>query len=61
MEVFLGIASFRTTADLRWFIIHVGDEGYVIIDETILCTRFQLVESTLLVKREEFDENGVVL
>ena len=61
MEVFSGIAFFRTVADLRSFIIHVGDEKYVTIDETILCTRFRLVESTLLVEREEFDENGAVL
>ena len=61
MEVFSGIASFRTAVDLRLFIIHVGDEEYVTIDETILCTRFRLVESTLLVEREEFDDNGSVL
>ena len=61
MEVFSGIASFKTTTDLRSFIIHIGDEEYVTIDETILCTRFRLVESTLLVKREEFDDNGSVL
>ena len=61
MEVFSGIASFRTATDPRSFIIHVGDEEYVTIDETVLCTRFQLVESTLLVEREEFDENGTVL
>ena len=61
MEVFSGIASFRTAADPRSFIIHVGDEEYVTIDETILCMRFRLVESTLLVEREEFDDNGAVL
>ena len=61
MEVFSGIASFRTAADPRSFIIHVGDEEYVTIDETVLCTRFRLVESTLSVEREEFDENGAVL
>ena len=56
-----GIASFRIAVDPRSFIIHVGDEEYVTIDETILCTRFRLVESTLLVEREEFDDNGSVL
>ena len=61
MEVFSGIALFRTVADPRSFIIHVGDEEYVTIDETILCTRFRLLESTLLVEREEFDDNGAVL
>ena len=61
MEVFSGIASFRTAGDPRSFIIHVGDEEYVTIDKTILCTRFRLVESTLLVEREEFDDNGSVL
>ena len=61
MEVFSGISSFRTVTDPRSFIIHVGDEEYVTIDETILCMRFRLVESTLLVERGEFDENGAVL
>ena len=61
MEVFLGIASFRTKTDPRSFINHVGDKEYVTIDETVLCTRFRLMESTLLVEREEFDENGAVL
>ena len=59
--MFSEIASFRTAADPRLFIIHVGDKEYVTIDETILCTRFQLVESTLLVERKEFDDNGSVL
>ena len=61
MEVFSGIASFRTAANPRSFIIDVGDEEYVTIDETILCTRFRFVESMLLVEREELDDNGAVL
>ena len=61
MEVFSGIASFKTTVDPRSFIIHVGDEEYITIDETVLCMRFRLVESTLLVEKDEFDENGAVL
>ena len=40
MEVFFGIASFRTATNPRSFIIHVGDEEYVTTDETVLCTRF---------------------
>ena len=55
MAVFSGIASFRTATDPRSFIIHVGDEEYVTIDETILCTRFRLVESILLVEKEEME------
>ena len=61
MAVYSRIASFRTTTDPRSFIIHVGEEDYVTIDETVLCTRFRLVESTLLVEREDLDENGAVL
>ena len=30
------------------------------MDEIVLCLRFRLLESTLLVEREEFDENGDV-
>ena len=61
IAVFFGIMSFRTATNPRSFIIHVGDEEYITIDEIVLRTRFRLVESTLLVEREEFDENGAVL
>ena len=60
MAIFSGIASFRATIDPRSFVVHVGEEEYVTIDESVLCGRFRLLESTLLVKREEFDESRVV-
>ena len=60
MEVFTGIASFRAANDSRPFIIHIGEE-YVAIDEVVLCTRFRFLESTLLVEREELDENGSIV
>ena len=40
MAVYSGIMSFRIATDPRSFIIHVGEEEYVIIDEIVLCTRF---------------------
>ena len=61
MEVFTGIASFRAANNSRPFIIHIGEEEYVAIDEAVLCTRFRFLESTLLVEREELDENGSIV
>ena len=61
MEVFTGITSFRTASDSRPFIIHVGEEEFVAIDKGVFCTRFWLLESTLLVEREELDENGSIV
>ena len=61
MEVFTGIASFRAANDSRSFIIHIREEDYVTIDEAVLCTRFRFLESTLLVEREELDENGSIV
>ena len=61
MEVFTGIASFRATSDSRPFIIHVGEEEFVAIDKSVLCTRFRFLESTLLVEKEELDENGTIV
>ena len=55
------VASFRTLSDQPPFILYVGDEDYVIVDKSVLCIRFQLLESILLVEREEFDENGDVV
>ena len=60
MAIFSGIASFRSASDPRAFIVLVGEEEYVTIDESVLCTRFWLLESTLLVEREEFDGNGAI-
>ena len=61
MEVFTGIASFRVANNSRPFIIHIGEEEYVAIDEAVLCTRFRFLESTLLVEREEWDENESIV
>ena len=61
MEVFTGIASFRAANVSRPFIIHIGEEEFVAIDEGVLCTRFRFIESTLLVEREELDENRSIV
>ena len=61
MEVFIGIASFRVASHSRPFIIHIGEEEFVAIDKGVLCTRFGFLESTLLVEREELDENGSIV
>ena len=60
MAIYLGVASFRSASDPRSFFIHVGEEEYVTIDKNLFCTRFHLLESTLLVERNEFDDSGAV-
>ena len=54
------VASFQSTSDPRAFIVHVGEEDYVTVDESVICTRFRLLESTLLVEREDFDDTGAI-
>ena len=54
-------ASFRAASDSRPFIIHIEEEEFVAIDEDVLCTRFRFFESTLLVEREELDENESIV
>ena len=61
MAVYSGLASFRSVIEPTPFIVIVGDEEYVTIDESVLCTRFLFAQSSLLVEREEFDESGAVL
>ena len=40
MVVYLGLASFWSVIDPTPFIVLVGDEEYVTVDESVLCTRF---------------------
>ena len=61
MEVFIGIASIRIASNSRPFIIHVGEEEFVTINKGVLYTRFRLVESILLVEREELDKNESIV
>ena len=60
MAIVSRVASFRSASDLRAFIVHVGEEEYVTVDESVLCARFRFLESTLLVKREDFDDIGAI-
>ena len=61
MAVYSGLASFWSVIEPTPFIVIVGDEEYVTVDESVLCTRFRFAQSSLLVEREEFDESGAVL
>ena len=40
MAVYSGLASFRSVIEPTPFIVIVGDEEYVTVDESVLCTRF---------------------
>ena len=60
MAIISRVTSFRSASDSRAFIVHVGEEEYLTVDESVLCTRFRLLESTLLVEREDFDNSGAI-
>jgi hypothetical protein len=50
--------SFRTFNSQVPFVLHVSNRGFAMVPEQLLCVRFHLQEATLLVEREEFDEDG---
>ena len=50
----------QRVSDSRAFIVHIGEEDYVTVDESVICTRFRLLESTLLIEREDFDDTGAI-
>ena len=60
MAFYSGLASFQSVLEPTPFIVLVGDEEYVTVDESVLCTRFRFAQSTMLVEREEFDESGTI-
>jgi hypothetical protein len=50
--------SFRTPTSHIPFVLHVNNRGFATVPENLLCVRFHLEEATLLVEREEFDDDG---
>jgi hypothetical protein len=52
------VLSFRTSSSPVAFAFHADDDGYVVVDERLLCLRFHLQETSLLVEKEEFDSHG---
>jgi hypothetical protein len=52
------VVSFRTSSSPVAFALHADDEGFAIVDERLLCLRFHLQETSLLVEKEEFDSHG---
>jgi hypothetical protein len=55
------VVSFRLLSSKVPFVLHVGDEGYAIVNEKLLCLKFHLQDTCLLVEREEFDDNGALV
>ena len=54
--------SFREPSQEVPFIMTVGREGYIDVDERLLCLRFNFKDGNLmLVEREEFDEDMVLM
>jgi hypothetical protein len=53
--------SFRLLSSKVPFILHVGNEGYAIVNEKLLCLKFHLQDTCLLVEKEEFDDNGALV
>jgi hypothetical protein len=52
------IVSFRISLSPVAFVLHVDEDGFAVVDERLLCLRFHLQETSLLVEKEEFDLNG---
>lgn len=52
------IVSFKISPSPVAFVPHANEDGFTIIDERLLCLRFHLHETSLLVEREEFDLDG---
>ena len=57
-----GVARFRlaTGESIPDFHLHLESEGSVDVSERLLCLKFRLPETSLLLEREEFDEVGIV-
>jgi hypothetical protein len=53
--------SFRIANAFVSFVLHVNEDGYAIVSERLLCLKFHLQEMSLLVEREEFDSDGILL
>lgn len=55
------VVFFRLLSSIVLFVLHVGDEGYAIVNEKLLCLKFHLQDTCLLVEREEFNDNGILV
>jgi hypothetical protein len=55
------VVSFRLLSSKVPFVLHVGNEGYAIVNEKLLCLKFHLQDTCLLVEREEFNDNGALV
>ena len=54
--------SFREPSQEVPFIMTIGEEGYIDVDECLLCLRFNFKDGNLmLIEREEFDEDMVLM
>ena len=54
--------SFREPSQEVLFIKTIGKEGYIDVDERLLCLRFDFKDGNLmLIEREEFDEDMVLM
>jgi hypothetical protein len=50
--------SFRSHNSQVPFVLHVSNRGFATVPEQLLCVRFNLQEMSLLVEKEEFDDDG---
>ena len=55
------IVSFRLLSTKVLFVLHIGDEGYAIVNEKLLCFKFHLLDTCLLIEREDFNDNGALV
>jgi hypothetical protein len=50
--------SFKSHNSQVPFVLHVSTRGFATVPEQLLCVRFNLQEMSLLVEKEEFDDDG---
>jgi hypothetical protein len=55
------VVSFRIANAFVPFVLQVYEDGHTIVSECLLCLKFHLQETSLLVEREEFDFDGILL
>jgi hypothetical protein len=58
MAALMTDVSFKTLNSQVPFVLYINNRGFASVPDQLLCIRFHLQEATLLVEKEEFDEDG---
>jgi hypothetical protein len=61
MEDMSNTVSFRNSSSSVPFVLHVDKRGFATVPERLLSLRFNLLQQSLLVEKEEFDHDGILV